>query len=128
MPPRQIISSPKAPKALGPYSHAVRVGPFVHTSGQLGLDPQTNELVEGIEAQTRQALQNQAAVLEAAGTSLSNVIKTTVFLQDMGEFAKMNAVYAEFFPQNPPARSTVQAAALPKGGRVEIECVAVVEG
>jgi 2-iminobutanoate/2-iminopropanoate deaminase len=128
MPTRQIISSPKAPKALGPYSHAVRVGHFVHTSGQLGLDPQTNELVDGIEAQTRQALQNQAAVLEAAGTSLSNVIKTTVFLQDMGEFAKMNAVYAEFFPQNPPARSTVQAAALPKGGRVEIECVAVIEG
>ena len=127
MPTRQIIYSPKAPKAIGPYSHAVRVGNFVHTAGQLGLDPQTNELVEGIEAQTRQALQNQAHVLEAAGTSLRNVVKTTVFLQDMGEFAKMNAVYGEFFPQDPPARSTVQAAALPKGGRVEIECVAVIE-
>jgi 2-iminobutanoate/2-iminopropanoate deaminase len=128
MPTRQIVSSSKAPKALGPYSHAVRVGPFVHTSGQLGLDPQSNELVEGIEAQTRQALQNQAQVLEAAGTSLRNVIKTTVFLADMGEFSKMNAVYAEFFPQDPPARSTIQAAALPKGGRIEIECVAFIEG
>jgi len=123
----QIISSPKAPKALGPYSHAVRVGHFIHTSGQLGLDPKTNELVEGIEAQTRQALQNQANVLEAAGSSLRQVIKTTVFLQDMGEFARMNAVYGEFFSQNPPARSTVQVAALPRGGRVEIECVAVAE-
>jgi 2-iminobutanoate/2-iminopropanoate deaminase len=127
MPTRQIVNSPKAPKAIGPYSHAVRVGHFVHTSGQLGLDPQTNELVEGIEAQTRRALQNQASVLEAAGTSLKNVVKTTVFLKDMGDFAKMNAVYGEFFPQDPPARSTIQAAALPKGGLVEIECVAVIE-
>ena len=124
---RQIISSPQAPKALGPYSHGVRVGRFIHTSGQLGLDPQTNELVEGIEAQTRQALQNQAGVLAAAGSSLAQVVKTTVFMQDLGEFTKMNAVYAEFFPQNPPARSTVQVAALPKGGRIEIECIAVVD-
>ena len=123
----QIITSDKAPKALGPYSHAVRVGRFIHTSGQIGLDPKTNELVEGIEAQTRQVLQNQANVLQAAGAGLSNVVKTTVFLQDMGEFAKMNAVYGEFFAQNPPARSTVQVAALPKGARIEIECVAVVE-
>jgi 2-iminobutanoate/2-iminopropanoate deaminase len=128
MPTRQIVNSPKAPKAIGPYSHAVRVGHFVHTAGQLGLDPQTNELVEGIEAQTRQALQNQSNVLEAAGTSLKSVVKTTVFLKDMGEFAKMNAVYGEFFPHDPPARSTVQAAALPKGALVEIECVAVIEG
>ena len=123
----QIITSDKAPTALGPYSHAVRVGRFIHTSGQIGLDPKTNELVEGIEAQTRQVLQNQANVLQAAGAGLSNVVKTTVFLQDMGEFAKMNAVYGEFFAQNPPARSTVQVAALPKGARIEIECVAVVE-
>ncbi len=128
MPTRQTINSLNAPKAIGPYSHAVKVGNFVHASGQLGLDPQTNELVEGIEAQTRQALQNQASVLEAAGTSLRNVVKTTVYLKDMGEFAKMNAVYGEFFPQDPPARSTIQAAALPKGGLVEIECVAVIEG
>ncbi len=128
MPTRQIINSLNAPKAIGPYSHAVKVGNFVHSSGQLGLDPQTNELVEGIEAQTRQALQNQASVLEAAGTSLRNVVKTTVYLKDMGEFAKMNAVYGEFFPQDPPARSTIQAAALPKGGLVEIDCVAVIEG
>jgi 2-iminobutanoate/2-iminopropanoate deaminase len=127
MPNPQIITSDKAPKALGPYSHAVRAGHFIYTSGQIGLDPKTNELVEGIEAQTRQALQNQASVLAAAGTGLGNVVKTTVFLQDMGEFAKMNAVYAEFFAQNPPARSTVQAAALPKGAKVEIECVAVAE-
>ena len=127
MPTRQIISSPKAPKALGPYSHAVRVGNFVHASGQLGLDPQSNELAQGIEAQTRQALQNQAQVLEAAGTSLRNVIKTTVFLKDMCDFPKMNAVYAEFFPKDPPARSTVAVAALPKDGLVEIECVAVIE-
>ncbi len=128
MPTRQIINSLNAPKAIGPYSHAVRVGNFVHSSGQLGLDPQTNELVEGIEAQTRQALQNQASVLEAAGTNLRNVVKTTVYLKDMGEFAKMNAVYGEFFPQDPPARSTIQAAALPKGALVEIDCVAVIEG
>ncbi len=128
MPTRQIINSLNAPKAIGPYSHAVKVGNFVHSSGQLGLDPLTNELVEGIEAQTRQALQNQASVLEAAGTSLRNVVKTTVYLKDMGEFAKMNAVYGEFFPQDPPARSTIQAAALPKGGLVEIDCVAVIEG
>ena len=128
MPTRQIVTAPNAPKAIGPYSHAVRVGPFVHTSGQLGLDPVTNEMVEGVEAQTRQSLQNLANVLEAAGTSLSKAVKTTVFLKDMGEFAKMNAVYGEFFPQDPPARSTVEVAALPKGGRVEIECIAMIEG
>ena len=121
----QTFTSPKAPKALGPYSQAVRAGDLVFASGQLGLDPQTNELVDGIEAQTRQAWQNLAAVLEAAGTHLSQVVKTTVFMQDLGEFAKMNAVYAEFFPQNPPARSTVQVAGLPRGARVEIECVAL---
>ncbi len=123
----QIITSDKAPKALGPYSHAVRVGEFIHTSGQVGLDPKTNELVDGIEAQTRQVLQNLANVLEAAGSRLPRVVKTTVFLLDMGEFAKMNAVYGEFFPQNPPARSTVQVAALPRGARVEIECLALAE-
>lgn len=122
----QTCTSDKAPKALGPYSQAVRAGNLVFTSGQLGLDPQTNELVDGIEAQTRQAWRNLANVLETAGSSLNRVVKTTVFMQDMGEFAKMNAVYAEFFPQNPPARSTVQVAALPKGGKVEIECVALI--
>jgi 2-iminobutanoate/2-iminopropanoate deaminase len=122
----QPFTSDKAPKALGPYSQAVRAGNFIFTSGQLGLDPQTNDLVDGIEAQTRQVWRNLAAVLEAAGTSLNRVVKTTVFMQDLGEFAKMNAVYAEFFPQNPPARSTVQVAALPRGGKVEIECVALI--
>jgi 2-iminobutanoate/2-iminopropanoate deaminase len=124
----QTFTSPKAPKAVGPYSQAVTAGNFVFTSGQLGLDPQTNELADGIEAQTRQALQNLAAVLETAGTSLNKVVKTTVFMQDLGEFAKMNAVYAEFFQQNPPARSTVQVAGLPRGTRVAIDCVALFPG
>jgi 2-iminobutanoate/2-iminopropanoate deaminase len=124
---RQVIFSEKAPKALGPYSVANRHCDFVFTAGQLGLDPQTGELVPGgIEAETRQALTNIRNVIEAAGTSLDQVVKTTVFLRDMGEFARMNAVYAEFFTQNFPARSTVQVAALPKAGAVEIEVIAVV--
>ncbi|MEW5868705.1 MAG: RidA family protein [Chloroflexota bacterium] len=122
---KQNIISEKAPKALGPYSVANRFGDLVFTAGQLGLDPQTNELVPGgVEAETRQALTNIQYVLEAAGSSLENVLKTTVFLRDMADFARMNAVYAEFFTANFPARSTVQVAALPKGGAVEIETVA----
>lgn len=125
MPPKHIIVSEKAPKALGPYSVANRFGDLVFTAGQLGLDPQTNELVPGgIEAETRQALINVKHVLEAAGSSLEHVLKTTVFLRDMGEFSKMNAIYAEFFSANFPARSTVQVAALPKNGAVEIETIA----
>lgn len=123
---KKIVSTEKAPKAIGPYSQAILAEDLVYTSGQLGLDPATMELVEGgIEAQTRQVLTNLRHVLEIADSGLNFVIKTTVFLQDMGDFAKMNAVYAEFFPENPPARSTVQVAALPKGGLVEIECVAL---
>ena len=125
---KKIVVSDKAPKALGPYSVANLAGMFVFASGQLGLDPATGELVPGgIEAQTRQALTNLRNVLEAAGASLETAVKTTVFLKDMAEFAKMNAVYAEFFPANPPARSTVQVAALPKNGAVEIEVVALVK-
>ena len=124
---RQIIATPQAPAAIGPYSQAVRIGELVFSAGQIPLDPATGQLVAGgIEAQTRQALTNLSAVLEAAGTSLSNAVKTTVFLADMGEFKAMNAVYAEFFPAAPPARSTVQVAGLPLGARVEIEVVAVI--
>lgn len=126
---KEIILSEKAPKAIGPYAVANRWGDLIFAAGQLGLDPQTMELVPGgVEAETRQALTNLKHVLEAAGSGLEYVLKTTVFLRDMADFSKMNAVYAEFFPQNPPARSTVQVAALPKGGAVEIEAVAVRAG
>jgi len=124
---RTILSTDRAPAAVGPYSQAVRCRDLVYTAGQLGMDPQTGRLVEGgVQAQTRQALTNLQAILESAGTSLENAVKTTVFLQDMGDFKAMNAVYAEFFAADPPARSTVQVAALPLGGLVEIEVVAVV--
>ncbi len=124
---KKVITSDKAPKAIGPYSVAIRAGDLVFTSGQLGLDPATGGIVPGgIEAETRQALTNIKNVLAAAGSGLERVVKTTVFLKDMAEFTKMNAVYAEFFTENPPARSTVQAA-LPKGGAVEIEAIAIIK-
>ena len=123
---KKIVSTEKAPKAIGPYSQAILIENLVFTAGQVALDPATMELVEGgIEAQTRQVLTNLKNVLETADSGLKFVVKTTVFLQDMGDFAKMNSVYAEFFPENPPARSTVQVAALPKAALVEIECVAL---
>jgi 2-iminobutanoate/2-iminopropanoate deaminase len=123
---KKIVSTDKAPKAIGPYSQAIRTENLVFTAGQVGLDPATMELVEGgIEAQTRQVLTNLKHVLEKADSGLNFIVKTTVFLQDLGDFAKMNAVYAEFFPEHPPARSTVQVAGLPKGALVEIECVAL---
>lgn len=122
---RQIISTAQAPKAIGPYSQAIRAGEFIFCAGQAGLDPATGNLVSGgIEPETRRVLQNLAAVLEAAGSSLSRAVKTTVFLTDMNNFAKMNAIYAEFFPANPPARSTVQVSRLPKDACVEIEVIA----
>lgn len=124
---KKVIASQKAPKPIGPYSVAVQAGNFVFTSGQLGLDPATGNLVQGgIEAQTRQALTNLRNVLSDAGSGLEFAVKTIVFVKDMGEFSKMNAVYAEFFSENPPARSTVQAE-LPKGGAVEIEVVAILK-
>ena len=124
---RNVIHTDDAPKAIGPYSQAIRVGDLVYTAGQVSIVPATGDLIAGdIEAQTRQALNNLKAVLEAAGRGLDKVVKTTVFMTDLGDFARMNAVYAEFFPAQPPARSTVQVAALPKGAMVEIECVAVV--
>lgn len=123
---KQVVIAEKAPKAIGPYSAGVSTGHLILTAGQLGMNPSTGELVAGgIQAQTRQALTNLKAVLEAAGSSLELVIKTTVFLQDMGEFALMNAVYGEFFTADFPARSAIQVAALPKGGAVEIEAVAM---
>jgi 2-iminobutanoate/2-iminopropanoate deaminase len=124
---KKVITSDKAPKAIGPYSMAVSTGCLVYTSGQLGLNPATGTLVEGgVQAQTRQALEHVKSVLEAAGTTLENVVKTTVFLLDMNDFAQMNAVYAEYFTSDQPARSAFQVAALPKGAAVEIEVVATV--
>lgn len=120
------LTSEKAPRAIGPYSIGVQVGDLVFCSGQLGLDPATGNLAAGgIEAETHQALRNLSAVLEAAGAGLEDVVKTTVFLRDINDFAKMNAVYAEYFKENPPARSAFQAGALPKGAAVEIEAIAV---
>jgi len=122
-----VIHTEKAPEAIGPYSQAIRADSMVYTAGQLGLDPITGELVPGsVEEQTRQSLTNLKYVVEAAGSSLGHVVKTTVFLKDMNDFPKMNAIYAEFFSENPPARSTVAVAGLPKGGLVEIEVVALI--
>ena len=124
---KEIITSDKTPKAIGPYSIATKFGDLVVTAGQLGLDPQSGELVSGgVEAETRQALTNLGNVLEAAGSSLDNVLKTTVFLRDINDFARMNLIYAEFFKEDCPARSAFQVAALPKGAAVEIEAVACV--
>lgn len=123
---REIISTGNAPAAVGPYSQAVRCGDLLYTAGQIGLDPQTGKLVAGgILAQTHQALANLRAILASAGTSMAQVVKTTVYLQDIQDFGAMNQVYAEFFPADPPARSAVQVAALPLGALVEIEAVAV---
>ena len=125
---KKVITSDKAPKAIGPYSVAIRTGDLVFTSGQLGLDPVSGSLIPGgIEAETRQALLNLHHVLDAAGSGLEQVVKTVVFMNDISEFTKMNAVYAEFFTENPPARSTIQAAALPRGGTVEIEAIAMLK-
>lgn len=123
---KQIIHTDNAPQAIGPYSQAVRTDNMVYTAGQIGLDPATMEIVSGgVEAETRQVLTNLEQVLEAAGSGLNYVVKTTVFLRDMGDFPKMNAIYAEFFSENPPARSTVAVASLPKGVAVEIEAIAL---
>jgi len=123
---RNVITAQNAPKAIGPYSVAIETDGFLFCSGQIGIDPATGELVSSdLEAQTRQVLTNLKNVLEAAGLSLTQVVKTTVFLRDMTDFPKMNAIYAEYFPANPPARSTIAVAGLPKGGAVEIEAIAL---
>lgn len=123
---KKIIHTDKAPKAIGPYSQAVCTESLVYTAGQIGLDPSTMEIVPGgMEAETRQVLTNLKHVLEAADSGLNYVIKTTVFLRSMSDFQKMNAIYAEFFPENPPARTTLSVAGLPKEALVEIEAVAL---
>jgi 2-iminobutanoate/2-iminopropanoate deaminase len=124
---KEIVSTDRAPKAIGPYSQAVIANGFAFLSGQIPLDPATGQLIEGdITAQTERVLENVKAVLEAAGSSLEAVVKTTVFLKDMSEFAQMNAVYGRYFPGDAPARSTVEAARLPRDVRVEIDCIALV--
>jgi 2-iminobutanoate/2-iminopropanoate deaminase len=120
----QAIQTNGAPAAIGPYSQAIRSGDLVFCSGQLGLDPATGELAEGVEAQAERSLRNLLAVLDAAGLSIGDVVKTTIFLADISDFAKVNAVYATFMPDPPPARSTIGVGALPKGGLVEIEAIA----
>ena len=121
----KVISTKKAPAAIGPYSQAIRIGNLVYTSGQIPIDPATGVFVEGgIKEQTRQSLTNVKTILEEAGLSMSNVVKTTVFMADMGDFADMNSVYAEFFTEPYPARSAVAVKTLPKGSLVEIEVIA----
>ena len=123
--PKKIVITERAPKAIGPYSQAVVSNGFAFLSGQIPLDPATGQLVDGdIAAQTERVFENLSAVLEACGSSLQAVVKTTVYLKDMGEFARMNEVYARYFPENPPARATVEAARLPREVRVEIDCIA----
>lgn len=124
---KTIVHTDSAPAAVGPYSQAVKAGSFVYTSGQLGLDPETGQFVEGgVAEQARQALTNLKAVLEAAGSSLDDVVKTTVFLRLIGDYAAVNEIYAEFFGENPPARSAFAVGALPLKGKVEIEAVAII--
>lgn len=123
---RDPVSTRRAPAAVGPYSQAIKTDGLVFASGQLGLDPESGKLADGIEAQTQQAVTNLAAVLEAAETGLENVVKTTIFVTDMANFATVNAIYGAAFSGSPPARSTVEVSALPLGGLVEIEAIALV--
>jgi 2-iminobutanoate/2-iminopropanoate deaminase len=126
---RQRITTSSAPGAIGPYSQAIASGQLIFCSGQVGLDPATGQLIEGdVRAQTRRALENLSAVLSAAGSSLAQVVKTTVFLTSMADFTAMNEAYGAFFPGDPPARSTVGVAELPRGARVEVECIALRAG
>lgn len=125
-PIREVISTENAPAAVGPYSQGIRTGALILTAGQLGIDPNTGQLVEGgVQAQARQALTNLQAILEAGDSSLERAVKVTVFLQDIDDFKAVNEVYAEFFTKDPPARSAMQAAALPLGGLVMIEAIAL---
>jgi len=122
---KEILKSNKLPQPVGPYSIGIRINHFLFFSGQLGIDPVSNQLVQGgIEAQVRQALENLKSLLVDSGCNLSDVVKTTVFLKDIKDFSSMNRIYAEFFNQDPPARSAIQVAALPKDGLVEIEAIA----
>ena len=124
--PRSVIHTPEAPEAIGPYSQAIKAGGLVFCSGQVSLDPESGELVEGsVGDETRRSLQNLSAVLKAAGSDLTKVVKVTAYLTDMGTFAEFNEVYREFFSGEPPARVTVGVSGLPKGARVEVECLAL---
>jgi 2-iminobutanoate/2-iminopropanoate deaminase len=123
---KEVISTEKGPKAIGPYSQAIKAGGFVFISGQVAFDPATSQIVEGdVARQTARVLDNLKAIAEAAGTSLDKTVKATVYLKDMGEFAAMNEVYAKYFPTNPPARATVEVARLPRDVRVEIDLIAL---
>lgn len=123
---KEVISTDKGPKAIGPYSQAIKAGGFVFTAGQVAFDPATGQLVEGdVARQTARVLDNLKAIIEAAGSSLDRAVKTTVYLKDINDFTAMNEVYARYFPKNPPARSTVEAARLPRDVRVEIDLIAV---
>ena len=124
---KEVVATENAPGAIGPYSQAVKTGGMVFCSGQIPIDVATGEFVSGgVAEQTEQVLKNLSAVLEAAGSDLNNVVKTTVFLADMNDFAAMNEIYAKYFSENKPARATVQAARLPRDARVEIDCIAIV--
>ncbi len=123
---KEIIATENAPAAVGPYSQATKIGNMVYTSGQIGLNPDGSGMVDGLENQCHQVLKNLSAVLEAAGSSLDNVAKTTVFLSDINDYAVVNGIYAEYFTGNPPARSAVEVANLPLGALVEVEAIAVV--
>ncbi|MCP4366166.1 MAG: RidA family protein [Planctomycetes bacterium] len=128
MPSREIISTENAPKAIGPYSQGVRAGDFIFLSGQIPIDPATGNIIEGgVRVQTRRVLENLDAVLEAAGSSLDNVVKTTIYLASMGDYAAVNEIYAEFFKGSKPARATVEVSRLPKDVDVEIDAIAVVD-
>ncbi|NIS67997.1 MAG: reactive intermediate/imine deaminase [Proteobacteria bacterium] len=124
---KKAISTDKAPQAIGPYSQGIQVGEFLFLSGQIPLDPSTGEMVrEDIQGQTRRVMENLKAVLESQGLTMESVVKTTIFLTDMGNFAKVNEIYGGYFSENPPARSTVQVSSLPRGVAIEIEAIAVV--
>jgi len=125
---KQVISTPNAPSAIGPYSQAIRAGNLLFVSGQISIDPSTGNLIDDktIQGQTRRVLQNLIAIVEAAGGSAQNIVKTTVFLRDMSDFGEMNAVYSTFFTASAPARATVEAARLPRDVSVEIDCIAVI--
>lgn len=122
-----VINSSNAPKAIGPYSHAIQSGKLLFVSGQLGINKDTGDLKEGVKAQAEQALANMEAILKEAGTSFQNVVKTTIFLTSMADFALVNEIYAQKFSANFPARSTIQVSGLPKGGLVEIEAIAALD-
>lgn len=124
---KEVIFTENAPKAIGPYSQAQKVGNLLFTSGQIPLNPSTDELVTELKAATKQSLENIRAILEAAGTSLENVVKTVVYIKDMNDFGEVNKVYGEYFKENAPARSCVEVARLPKDALIEIEAIAIVE-